>query len=579
MKTFGTLDHKDGKWVLKAEAHVIMRLKRLFGKIGQKQHGTIRIVDTIDTSRDLEWFLQRFPVDYTSPTVETRLRAQADQHRERASLVEQVLSRMLAGNDYELSKPMRDYQKVAADLVLASGSLLLCDDMGIGKTLVSIALATNAKARPALVVVPKAIQSQWRRRFAEFAPQLTTHILEKGTPYDLTKPKGRKHKKSDDQQPLPLVPTMPDVVISTYAKLSGWSETWGSGVVKSVTWDEAQELRRGSESAKGAAAQHIAKSVDYRLALTGTPIYNQGTELFHVLECVKPGALGEMSEFHNEWAPGGEKVQDPKALGSFLRREGLMLRRTRADVGIELPKFSRIFHNVDSDEEPLADVDEAATQLAQIILRDGPEAFRGERLKASQELSYLVRQATGVAKAAHVADLVRMLVENDEPVLLAGWHREVYRIWNERLSAYNPVMVTGSESEKQKDQAVQEFIAGRSRVIMISLRAAAGLDGMQAVCSSVVHGELDWAFGVHEQVDTRIDRPGQTRPVFAYYTESSEGSDPILATMLREKAEQLQGIRDPDVELFAKLETDDEGKLRSLAESFLNRRARSKEVA
>ncbi len=579
MKTFGSLDHKDGKWVLTAEAHVIMKLKRFFGKIGQKQHGTIRIVDTIDTSRDLEWFLQRFPMDYANGVAE-RLKAQADLYRERASLVEQVLSRVVAGNDYDLAKPMRDYQTVAADLVLASGSLLLCDDMGIGKTLVSIALATNARARPALVVVPKAIQRQWRRRFEEFAPQLTTHILEKGTPYDLTKPKGRKRRKtSDEQQTLPLVPTMPDVVISTYAKLAGWSETWGSGILKSVTWDEAQELRRGTESAKGAAAQHIAKSVDYRLALTGTPIYNQGTELYHVLECVKPGALGEIGEFHNEWAPGGEKVEDPKALGSFLRREGLMLRRTRADVGIELPKFSRIFHNVDSDEEPLADVEEAAVQLAKIILHDGPEAFRGERLKASQELSYLVRQATGIAKAGHVADLVRMLVESDEPVLLAGWHRRCYEIWNERLAVYKPVMVTGSESEKQKDQALQEFIAGRSRVIMISLRAAAGLDGMQAVCSSVVHGELDWAFGVHEQVDTRIDRPGQTRPVFAYYTESSEGSDPILATMLREKAEQLQGIRDPDVEIFAKLETDDEGKLRNLAESFLNRRARSKEVA
>jgi hypothetical protein len=49
--------------------------------------------------------------------------------------------------------------------------------------------------------------------------------------------------------------------------------------------------------------------------------------------------------------------------------------------------------------------------------------------------------------------------------------------------------------------------------------------------------------------------------------------------MLRRKGEQLVGIRDPDEEFFGKLETDDVERAKSLAESFLNRRARSKEVA
>ncbi|WP_189654688.1 GIY-YIG nuclease family protein [Paracoccus mutanolyticus] len=50
-----------------------------------------------------------------------------------------------------------------------------------------------------------------------------------------------------------------------------------------------------------------------------------------------------------------------------------------------------------------------------------------------------VRQETGVAKARSVAAYVRTLVEAGEPVLLGGWHRAVYDIWNQVLVDLKPV--------------------------------------------------------------------------------------------------------------------------------------------
>ena len=55
----------------------------------------------------------------------------------------------------------------------------------------------------------------------------------------------------------------------------------------------------------------------------------------------------------------------------------------------------------------------------------------------------MARHATGMAKAAHVAALVRMLVESGERVLLAGWHRDVYAVWLKLLGDLRPVMFTG----------------------------------------------------------------------------------------------------------------------------------------
>lgn len=578
MRTYGQLSYDDGKWIIEAEPHVLLRAKRVFGKMNKNEHGKVSLQDTADTARDIEWFLERYPMTFETPSIQRRLKRGSEKHQERESLVEQILSRRGEPREFQMAEPARDYQRSAAELIVATGGTLVADDMGLGKTVVFIAALTDPKCRPALVVVPKALQRQWMRQLNRFAPGLMVHVLKSTTPYDLTR--GGK-KALPGQQQLALPGTFPDVIISTYAKLAGWASTLGApGVLRGLFFDEAQELRTGDTSAKGQAARHIAGNVEVRAAATGTPIYNYGSEMFNVLECIRPGALGDKEEFNREWCDGwSEKVKDPKAFGAFLRQEGLMLRRTRADVGRELPPLSRVFHDVDSDADVIDDIQEAAEALANVILREGKESFMGERMKSSGELSYMVRQATGLAKAPHVADFVRMIIESGEPVVLFGWHHAVYEVWMKRLAEFNPVKVTGEESDKQKDEALQSFIQGRSKVIIISLRCAAGLDGLQYAGSTVVHGELDWSPGVHEQCDTRIFRDGQTKPVIAYYLTCDDGSDPIVSTVLREKGEQLEGIRDPDAEFFAKLQQDDPDRVRTLAEAFLNRRARSKEVA
>lgn len=562
---YGTVSYKDGLFHVKTQPHVVLRLKRTFGRVSKKRFDVITLGDTTDVARDLEWFLQRYPMTFEGDA-EKRLTERANSHRERETLVARLLANVGELRDFEMAEPPRDYQRQAAELAIARGSLLLVDDMGLGKTITSICVLTQACARPALCVVPKAVQRQWQRQINRFAPQLKTHILKQGTPYDFMR-RG-KHKL---QMPLPfgdaLPNAFPDVLICTYAKLGGWAETLAP-VLKGLVLDEVQELRNGTATTKGSAASHLAAHTNVRLGLSGTPIYNYGGELFNVVDVISPGALGEQTEFSNEWCDGGvERVKDPKALGSFLRAEGIMLRRTRTDVGRELPAFERVFHLIDSDREPIEEIEAAAQELAHRVLV-AKETQKGDRMRASEELSVLVRQATGVAKAPHVADFVRLIVESGESVVLFGWHRKAYEIWNERLAAYNPVMVTGSETDKQKDDALQAFVAGKSNVIIISLRSAAGLDGLQFASRTVVHGEFDYSPGVHEQADTRVYRDGQESPVIAYYLESEEGSDPIVSSILQKKGEQLTGVRDPDAELFEKLQTSGDH-VKRLAERYI----------
>ncbi len=280
--------------------------------------------------------------------------------------------------------------------------------------------------------------------------------------------------------------------------------------------------------------------------------------------------MGNFDEFTREWCTTyGRKasIKDPKAFGSWLRDQGLMLRRTRMEVGRELPPLSKVHHVIDADLKELDRVSASCAELARLILRDD-QGKRGEKFLASEEFTNTLRQATGIAKAPFVAEFVRLLVESGESVVLYGWHREVYSIWQDRLHDLNPVMYTGSESTVQKSTAKEKFLKGESKVMIISLRAGAGLDGLQSVARTVVFGELDWSPGVHEQNIGRVYRDGQADKVVAYFLVAEAGADPVIAEVLGLKRMQSEPVRNPNSELVEELSRDVDH-VRRLAEAYL----------
>lgn len=567
--SYGTAKLIDGKWVIDALPHVALRLKRVFGSIARNDEGMLRISDTIDTCRDLAWFCERYPLDVHPREY---LERRSAEYLEREDLVAKLLAGQVEPAPFKLRFPPRDYQRIAAELALRSHGLLVADDLGLGKTVVAITLLTDPRTRPALVVTQKHLQRQWADEIATFAPHLETHILKQGTPYDYSRD-GRSAQ-------LAFIKPHPDVLITNYHKLDGWQETLAP-VIRTVVYDEVQELRGGPSRAgkpiaKNIAAAYLSSRVDYRLGLSATPIYNYGGEIFHVLNALRPGSLGELDEFLTEHCSRGvEKptLKDPPAFGSYLRDAGLMIRRTKADVGRELPELVKVPHQVDADEGVLKAIETPARELARLILGDKKLA-RGEAFNAGGKLDGLVRQATGVAKAPYVAEFVRMLAESGEKVVLFGWHHTVYKIWKEKLTSFGPALFTGDESEKQKHDAKKRFCSGDTPILIISLRSGAGLDGLQySGCRTVVFGELDWSPAVLEQCIGRVRRDGQHESVLAYYMLADVGCDPIMADVLSLKKAQLEGLRDPSGPSTREVLDTTGTHIKKLAERYLRRAA------
>lgn len=565
---FGTVnyDHQNQRWKIECEAHVCTKLKRLFPEVYQGYTDTIALSDNEENCRDLLWFMQRYPMDI-APEQLVRMENGAKRHQEQESIVTALLEARHPPEDFELAIPARDYQKVAATLTKIKRGTLVADAVGLGKTITGICPMAEQQHLPALVVTLSHLPSQWEQRLNQFAPQLQTHILKTGKPYDLV-PKKRKQSGLFDE------PRLPDVIICNYHKLHGWAEVL-AGLVRYVVFDEIQELRR-DESLKYDAAKYIAGKANLRMGLSATPIYNYGIEFFNVIEVLQPGALGTKQEFLREWCTDERNIRDPKAFGEYLRREGIMIRRSRKDVGRELPPVSKIPQTIEADLSALDRIKGSAVELAKVILAAN-QTRRGEKFLASEEFNVLMRQATGVAKAPYVAEFVRMILDSEEKVILYGWHHEVYAIWKTALAEFNPVLYTGKESPKQKDESKEAFISGDSRVMIISLRAGAGLDGLEKACRTVIFGELDWSPGAHEQCIGRVDRDDGIGPVMAYFLIAEEGSDPVIADVLGIKRQQIEGVVDPNAELIERLETDT-GNLKRLAETYLKKHGHQHEL-
>jgi SNF2 family DNA or RNA helicase len=559
VRIFGKVSLEGRTWIIETEPQVALRLKRVFERINKNQYGKLTLSASPTNSRELSWFLQRYPMEMSKGDQE-RLQELTQDHLANEELVGKVLAGDYKAPSFELAVQPRDYQRISADLAMKTGRLLIADDVGLGKTAQAICTFTDPSNLPALVVTLAHLPKQWAKEIEKFLPKLRTHIIKKGQPYDVCK--GKKGEKT----------LFPDVLIINYHKLAGWAETL-SGVVKTVVYDEIQELRR-SESGKYGAATHISEQCNLCIGLSATPIYNYGGEIFNVISSLEPGVLGMKDEFVREWCDSymadRPKIRDPKAFGSFLREQGLMIRRTRSEVGRELEALTKIPQAIEADPEALSRIEDSAAELAKIILSQNT-LKKGVKMQASEQLSNLVRQATGIAKAPYVADFVRMLAEADEPILLYAWHREVYSILEAKLRDLNPVMYTGSESANQKQEAKDKFLSGEAKILMMSLRAGAGLDGLQHHCRTVVFGELDWSPGVHDQCIGRVHRDGQKDPVMAYFLLSDYGSDPVMSDVLGVKRAQMSGIRDPNAELIEASQGSDHD-LKKLAESFLRQR-------
>jgi len=525
-RTYGTLSYnrRSKCWTVKGDPSVTEMCKRLFpGSAGSKR-GEARFTAHRRMVGDLMWLMLRFPLE-----INARDRALWDKavqdardHAVRKAIAARLPERMTPPEG-SFTGELRPFQQEGLAFLLQHDRCLLADEMGLGKTVQALSYLASTDSFPALVIPPAHLTRNWQEEATRFlrirgeAPRV--HVIKGLKPYELPEA---------------------DIYIMHYLLLRGWKEMLPTLGFKAVIFDEVQELRHtGTE--KYSAASLLSESCERVIGLSGTPIYNTGGEIWNVINILDYHFLGDWESFSREWCYGygNAVVVKPALLGDYLRREGLMLRRTKQEVLKELPPKRRAVQELDWNDKLYAQL--MAPVLPDVIRwkTDGT-LTASARAMLEESISQHVRQATGIAKAPYVCQFVRALLDSGEKVLLFAHHHAVMDIYKQELKHYRPGFITGRETISAKADAVERFMSGKTDVLCISLRAASGLNLQRATC--VVFGELDWSPAVHSQAEDRAHRMGQEDSLLCYYLVAPQGSDAAMQEALGLKVSQFVGL-------------------------------------
>ncbi|MDQ0834248.1 superfamily II DNA or RNA helicase [Streptomyces achromogenes] len=432
---------------------------------------------------------------------------------------------------------LRDYQLRGLawlDLMTSLGlGGCLADDMGLGKTITVIALhLKRARSEPTLVVCPASLLGNWQREINRFAP---------GVPV-------RRFHGPDRS----LAGLSGGFVLTTYGTMRAAAPTLAGQPWGMVVADEAQHVKN-PYSATAKALRTIPTPA--RVALTGTPVENNLSELWALLDWTTPGLLGPLKSFRARHARAVENGEDDQAVERLARLvRPFLLRRKKSDPGIvpELPPKTETDHPVPLTREQAALYEAVVREsLLAIETADGI-ARRGLVLKLLGALKqicdhpalYLKEAGAAVGdalaarsgKLALLDELLDTLLAEDGSALVFTQYVGMARLITAHLTARAvPVdLLHGGTPVPERERMVDRFQSGATPVLVLSLKAAGtGLNLTRA--GHVVHFDRWWNPAVEEQATDRAYRIGQTQPVQVHRLITEGTVEDRIAEMLQVK--------------------------------------------
>jgi superfamily II DNA or RNA helicase len=412
-----------------------------------------------------------------------------------------------AGLNAELRPYQREGWRWLARLSHWAPGGCLADDMGLGKTVQALALLlVRAEKGPALVVAPTSVGINWEREAARFTPAL----------------KIRRYRGPNRAALLEdLGPGV--VLITSYDLMARDREALEGLELATLVLDEAQAIK--NPDTKRARAARALK-VDFKLALTGTPVENRTGELWSLFHFLTPGLLGSWKRFRERYAVPIEREDDAgrrAALAEVIRP--FVLRRTKGQVATDLPPREEIRVDVEPTDRERALYERARLAAVAQILNLGEASEQKRRFQMLAAITRLRQLAchprlvhpkskAPSAKLERLRELVEDLREEGHQALIFSQFTRHLALAREALEADGVSLryLDGSTPPEKRQAEVDAFQRGEGEVFLISLKA--GGTGLNLTAATyVIHLDPWWNPAVEDQATDRAHRIGQTQSV------------------------------------------------------------------
>lgn len=500
------------------------------------------------------------------------------------------------------------HQRAGVAFLKTARRALLADEPGLGKTAQAIRALKAFKDSgedifPALVVCPNTLKKNWKREFVKWWPDVNVQVI-KGSA-------GQRRKQFEEPADVYVINWEG---LRTHSRLAGYGSIALARCQSCGGHDEkvsenrcevhprelnnidfkaviADEIHRSKEakSKQTRALWAATGDADIRFALTGTPIANDVLDLWSILHWLSPNEWPSKTRWVDRMintmlnAFGGMMVLGvkPHMEQEFYAAINPRMRRMlKAKVLPWLPEM--MFER--RDVEMSTKQKKAYDQMRDMMIA---ELEGGEALTAPSALTQTIRllqfassyaematnETTGEIKAvlADPSCKVEALMDDikngdfgNDSVAVCAVSRQLIYLLSAALTKEDirHGLITGAQSEDERQQAVDDFQAGKIKWILFTAQAG-GVGITLTAARRLIMLQRPWSLVDHKQALDRVHRIGSeihdSIIVTDYVTEGT--IEERVIQVLETKADNFEQIvRDKD-KLLSLLKDDKAGKL------------------
>ena len=500
--------------------------------------------------------------------------------------------------EYEGDEDLFPHQRAGVAFLAASRRALLADEPGLGKSAQAIRALKRLKEQgedvfPALIVCPNTLKKNWEREIQRWWPEVTTQVV-KGTSTQRRKQFEIGAESNIDVFIINWESLRTHSRLAPYGSvaLTRCSECGGHDEGISLNRCEvhlrelnhidfkaviADEIHRSKDpkSKQTRALWSATGDADIRFALTGTPIANDVVDLWSILHWISPENWPSKTKWMERMvdtilnAFGGLLVLGvkPHMQEEFYKTINPHMRRMlKQKVLPWLPEM--VFER--RDVEMSTKQKKAYTQMRETMMA---ELEGGELVTAPSVLTQTTRllqfassyaemavsETTGEQKAllsdpsckvdALMAD-IKAKDFGEDSVAVCAVSRQLIELLSAAMTkAEIPHgLITGAQDEDQRQQAIDDFQAGRTKWILYTAQAG-GVGVTLTAARRLVMLQRPWSLVDHKQALDRVHRIGSeihdSIIVTDYVTEGT--IEERVLQVLESKADNFEQIvRDKD---------------------------------
>jgi SNF2 family DNA or RNA helicase len=400
-----------------------------------------------------------------------------------------------------LSAILRRYQEFGSRYLVLQGRCVLGDDMGLGKTVQVLAAMCHAHAEGAkwfFVVAPNSVVANWEREV-------------------------RKHTRlhpvvvhgADRDQELARWKRRGGVAITTYGTVGRLASRVER--LDFLAVDEAH-YAKNPDAQRTQAVANLASRSSRVVLMTGTALENRLAEMSSLITLAQPGMRGSLERLIGF---GGRP--NPRVIRTELAP--VYLRRTQADVLVELPERIEIDEWVEPSEEDLA----AYRNTPAVLVYKRMAATIGDGTRTS-------------AKYERLREIVDEHLSQGRKVLVFSFFLQVIADVCDLVG--DTAQITGGTSHGERQRIIDEFTTAPDARVLVGQIDAGGIGVNLQAAQVVIIMEPQLKPSTEWHAIARAHRMGQSKTVTVHRLMVRGTIEERIVELLRKKTEIFRTYAD-----------------------------------